>query len=103
MLSDTAERDQGAGVCERPAPAIEADGVAEQSDGFVAKRIGVEGRSAEAFEPLAAATPPPRSEHKRRETVRQESQLVGIALWHALLWNRRMHPMERSGNEQDVT
>ena len=57
MLSDAAERDQGVGVRERPAPAIEADRAAEERDGFVAKRIAVEGRPAEAFEPLAAATP----------------------------------------------
>ena len=69
MFSDAAERDKGVGVCERPAPAIEADRAAEERDGLVAERIAVEGRPAEAFEPLAAATPLAVSGHAQSISV----------------------------------
>ncbi len=57
MLSNAAERDQGVRVSERPAPAIEADRTSEQRDGFVAQRLGVEGRPAEALSKAAVVGP----------------------------------------------
>src|SRR5687767_2003869 len=96
MLGDAAERDQVVGIREWPAPAIETDRTAEQHDGFVAKRIGVEARGAEALEPLAAATPLALGSHVQSISgaprFAKESQLVGIAVLSALLWNRRSRP-----------